>query len=663
MMVKKSLMGLACLAGLAMPCGLGAYCAAPEKEEAAAVHSPEPEDEAAFTIDEKKPIDEAVVTGTRNATGIRHLPFTVTVIDRQQIEQAHEVSLLPVLSEQVPGLFVTQRAMMGYGVSEGSAGGISMRGLGGGSGRMMVLIDGHPQYMGLMGHPISDAYQSFLADRVEVLRGPASMLYGSNAMGGVINIVTRRMSEDGMKTNAHIGYGSYNTLETEVTNMAHKKGFSSVVSVSYNRTDGHRPDMDFGQYGGYARLGYEFSDAWDISADVNVTHFNASNPGTVSSPILDADQSVTRGMTSARLSNDYGKTSGAVSFFYNWGDHHINDGYEPAKGESPLDYRYRSVDNMMGISLYQSVQMFKGNRFTAGVDWYRFGGNAWNDVADPATGALTGETRPIQGLENGGNIIQHEIAGYVDFRQNFGRWLTLDAGLRVDHHSRVGTEWVPQAGLSFHLPHSMEIKLSAAKGFRYPTVREMYMFPPRNADLKAERIWNYELVFSQTLLDGALEYGVNVFYIDADNIIMTTRVDGRPLNVNSGQLDNAGVELQAAYRISDSWSADANYSYLNMKNPVIAAPEHKAYIGASFTEGRWRISTGLQYIHGLYTAVSPDPVQKENFLLWNLRASVRLTGWLSFFAKGDNLLAQQYEINAGFPMPGATFIGGFDISL
>lgn len=190
----------------------------------------------------------------------------------------------------------------------------------------------------------------------------------------------------------------------------------------------------------------------------------------------------------------------------------------------------------------------------------------------------------------------------------------------------------------------------------------MYMFPPQNADLQPERMWNYELAFSQTLLDGALDYGVNVFYIDADNIIMTTRVDGRPRNVNSGHLDNVGVELQAAYRISPHWSVDANYSYVHMDNPVIAAPEHKAYAGASFTEGRWRISTGLQYVNGLYTAVAPDPVQKENFLLWNLRASVRLTGWLSFFVKGDNLLAQQYEINAGFPMPGATFIGGFDIS-
>lgn len=65
---------------------------------------------------------------------------------------------------------------------------------------LLVLIDGHPQYMGLFAHPISDAYQSFLAERVEVLRGPASVLYGSNAMGGVINIVTRKMQEDGMKT-------------------------------------------------------------------------------------------------------------------------------------------------------------------------------------------------------------------------------------------------------------------------------------------------------------------------------------------------------------------------------------------------------------------------------------------------------------------------------
>ena len=134
-------------------------------------------------------IHEVVVTGTRNETDIRHLPMTISVIDRKQIEQSMQPSILPILTQQVPGLFITARGIMGYGVSGGAAGGMSLRGIGSGSGRLMVLIDGHPQYMGLMGHPIADAYQSLMAERVEVLRGPASVLYGSNAMGGGLRSV------------------------------------------------------------------------------------------------------------------------------------------------------------------------------------------------------------------------------------------------------------------------------------------------------------------------------------------------------------------------------------------------------------------------------------------------------------------------------------------
>lgn len=148
-------------------------------------------------------IDEVVVTGTRNETDVRHLPMTISVVNRKVLEQSFQPSVLPVLTEQVPGLFTTSRGIMGYGVSTGAAGGMSLRGIGGSpTAGLLVLIDGHPQYMGLMGHPIADAYQTMLTDRVEVLRGPASVLYGSNAMGGVINIVTRKMQEDGIKTNA-----------------------------------------------------------------------------------------------------------------------------------------------------------------------------------------------------------------------------------------------------------------------------------------------------------------------------------------------------------------------------------------------------------------------------------------------------------------------------
>ena len=188
------------------------------------------------------------------------------------------------------------------------------------------------------------------------------------------------------------------------------------------------------------------------------------------------------------------------------------------------------------------------------------------------------------------------------------------------------------------------------------------MFPPQNPDLKPESMWNYELAFSGRLLNGSFSYGVNLFYIDGKNLIMTMpNPNGSGmLNQNSGKIDNKGFELQAAYRVNRLWSVDANYSYLHMENPVVAAPKHKLYAGTTFSKGRWNVSTGLQYIAGLYTTVSPDTT--EEFVLWNVRASFHTTKWLDIWARGENLLAQKYEINAGYPMPRATVMCGLNIN-
>ena len=608
-----------------------------------AVQASEPTDTLAS--ERNYTLNEVVVTGTRNATDIRHLPMTISVVGRTQLENRYQPSVLPALTEQVPGLFVTSRGVMGYGVSTGAAGGFSLRGMSG-NAQMLVLIDGHPQYMGLFGHPISDAYQTMLADRIEVLRGPASVLYGSNAMGGVINIVTRKMQEDGIKTHINIGGGSYGTLQTEATNQVKKGKFSSTVSASYNRSDGHRPDMGFEQYGGYAKLGYDLNEYWRAWGDVNITHFNASNPGEITDLLYDNDSRITRGMASTMIENHYERTSGALSFFYNWGRHKINDGYHA--GEEPQTSLFHSKDLMMGVSWYQSAELYEGNRLTVGFDYQHFGGESWNE--DIADGART----------PGVNKKQDEFAGYVDFRQDIGSWLSLNAGMRIDHHSHVGTELVPQGGLAFHLPKNAELKAMASKGFRNPTIREMYMFPPQNPDLKPERMMNYELSFSQHLLDGSLTYGANLYYIKGDNLIMTTQTDGRPMNVNSGDIENWGAEGNIAWRINRQWNVNANYSWVHMENPVISAPEHKLYAGADFRQGHWNISTGIQYIKGLYTSV--NPAATEDFILWNLRTSYLLCEYASLYVRGENLLAQRYEIMAGYPMPKATFLGGINLS-
>lgn len=122
------------------------------------------------------------------------------------------------------------------------------------------------------------------------------------------------------------------------------------------------------------------------------------------------------------------------------------------------------------------------------------------------------------------------------------------------------------------------------------------------------------------------------------------------------------MEFDVTCSINSDWTVDANYSFLHMENPVIAAPEHKLYVGGNYTRGRWSVSSGMQYIAGLYTSVGENPAT-ERFVLWNLRGQFRVLKWLKVWIMGENLLAQKYEINAGYPMPRATVIGGINIHL
>ena len=89
-------------------------------------------------------LQDVVVTGSRNAVDVRHIPFTVNVVGRETLTENEQPAILPTLNQQIPGLFVTSRGLMGYGVSGGAAGGIMLRGISGGTGQLMVLIDGHP---------------------------------------------------------------------------------------------------------------------------------------------------------------------------------------------------------------------------------------------------------------------------------------------------------------------------------------------------------------------------------------------------------------------------------------------------------------------------------------------------------------------------------------
>lgn len=608
---------------------------------------------------------DVVVTGARGIETARELPMTISVLTRDALTAQQRTNVLPTLSEHVPSLFVTQRGMMGFGVSNGAAGGITMRGISSGSGQLLVLIDGHPQYNGIYGHSIGDAYGTMMAERVEVLRGPASVLYGSNAMGGVINIVTRDgQLTDGRHTHINLGGGSYGTAQAEVENIYNYGRFTSTVGAQYNRTDNHRPRMGFDQYGGRAKLGYAINDHWKAFATADITHFDASYPGTVDAPMYEADQWITRGVATLGVDNGYSGfssnfyTKGRISAYCNWGRHKINDGY--AEGAKPQARFFQSKDALTGISAYQNLFFASNTKITVGFDYQHIYGDAWY------TNRETGEVMPTQNKQSA-TANMDELAGYVNLHQPFLSWLILDAGVRYDYHTVTGGEWIPQAGLVVRPTTSGELKLMASKGFRNPTMREMYLYPPSNEDLLPERLWNYEMGWKHRVKNGRFTYGVNLFWIEGDNMIQTATVktpDGgsKKQNINVGEISNRGVELEGDWRVNSHWTLTTNHSYLYMKHHVLAAPQYKGYLGATMHYGKWSATAGLQQVCGLYTNVGTDDDPTETFTLLNATVAYQVLPWLQLWAKGDNLLAQKYEINAGYPMPSANFMGGVSIN-
>ena len=414
------------------------------------------------------PIGEVVVTGPRSRTALRHLPMTISVVDRRKIEKGLQPSLLPTLTRQVPGLFVTGRGVMGYGVSGGAAGQMTLRGVGGSpTTGVLVLIDGHPQYMGLMGHPIADACQSMLAERVEVVRGPASVLYGSNAMGGSVNIITRRQREEGVSGRARAMFGSFTTQKFDLSAGMRKGRFAATVAGQLDRSNGYRDGSAFWLANEFVQLQYAPSRHWETGANLDMTQTRSDNPGTLHEPLENMWTKLFRGTASVYAKEDYGVASGGVQAFVNWGRNKVDDGNAP--GTPPRDYLFNSTDYNMGVTLYQTLRMWHGNEISLGVDFQHWGGHNWNTGKDDAS---------VRSSEFREHV--NEISGYAMVQQGFWRdVLSVNAGVRLQHGSSYGNVWVPQAGVIVRPGRSAKASVRPTSG-SYTFIRPITLTSGRN---------------------------------------------------------------------------------------------------------------------------------------------------------------------------------------
>jgi len=403
-----------------------------------------------------------------------------------------------------------------------------------------------------------------------------------------------------------------------------KDKFSVFASFNHDQTNGHRDSSDFLLNNGYLNLGYEINNHFKVNADFNLANFDATDPGPE-----DANAGytidITRGMGAVALDNKFDKTSGSFRFFYNFGEHNITDGFH-------------SKDNNYGIVLYQAFNLFKGNTITVGADLKKYGGIAENQTS------VYGDTTVF------------ETAGYVYAQQDLFQKLILNAGFRLEHNSVYGNEPVPTIGLAYHATSSTTIKASAAKGFRSPTIKELYLWKPANDELEPERMMNYEVGVIQKLLKERLSLELTVFKADGKNLIKTVNFK----NINTGKFSNLGVEFAGAFRPNKNLSFNANYSYISMDEPIVATPEQQLFVSGTYKWNKFAINISAQHVENLYTQTNPT-LEINSYTLLNSKVSYTINKYVDVFVKGENLTNAKYYINYKYPMPGILAFGGVNL--
>jgi outer membrane receptor protein involved in Fe transport len=583
-------------------------------------------------------IDEVVISGTRIEVARANSPVTVSVINSELISSQEEANILPVVAKATPGLFVSEIGVGGYALGNETSGQITIRGVGGApNARVMMLVDGQPQYMGLFGHPMPNFHMASNVERVEVVRGPASLLYGSNAMGGVINVISRQHQKEGVSLGGHASYGSFNTLKSGISAGYSKGGFTAGVRVNHNQTDGHRDTSSFTISNIHAYAGYKFNDNWSVRTGFTQAAYSFEDPGSDQNPAALAFMGdITRRMITLSVKNIYDYSQGGIYAFYNSGDHSFSDGWI-------------SNDVSKGVNVFQALDTWKGGSVTVGLDLKNYGGEG-------SSGFLADTFLKV-----------NETAGYLVAEQSIGKVLRLSAGARYEHHSNFGGEMVPQLGITAKPMNGTTVKGLVSKGFRSPTIMEMYLFRP-NAELGPERLWNYEVSVDQHLGQKGIFNG-SVYMINGSNLIVLqpNPNPGPPMiRSNGGSFTNWGIELETSLHPVSDLRVDLNYSYLNTDTRLYFAPKHQFYAGAIYRIADFKLALNLKSVNGLYTIIDqeiPENDQMESYLLLDTKIAYQVRKELQIFMAGKNLLNNNYQTVYGYPMPGISLLGGISVRI
>ncbi len=581
------------------------------------------------TIQVKYHFNPIIKTATKMSGAQRDIAASITFIGQQHLRLAPTGSILELVQYRVPSLYVTEWGVMGFGAAGESAGKIAIRGMGGSANtHVLILRNGRPDFMGLMGCTIADEFSSDGVERIEIIRGPGSFLYGTNATGGVINIIPKRMTEDGFRTRITGGVGAFGTRTLSAGHGGKTGGFEYYLSANHRQTDGHREGSNYKARHYTAHTGVQLGKNTVLEMNVNLADMMVRDPGPITDPKTDQWYDILRygGDFNIIHKSRFGETN--VKLHGNFGHHEFFDGW-------------RSNDRTLGFMVYQNTKPWQGNTTTLGFDFKRYGGNAVDTATDYGAFYLT------------------EYAPYLHTQQLLMKRIIVSGGFRIEHHELYGYEALPKVGLVFHPAQSTSLRLSAAKGFRSPSIRELYFWMPANDGLSPDRVWNYEMGFTQDI-GGRVHAELTLFRAEGKNLIQLAAPP--PKWVNSGAYTHTGYEVVLQWLPWDHTDLGLSWSTIDLSETVFNIPEKKLIAYMNIALGRFTLSSNLLMVRDLMGADFPGPSPAPrlhpmaDYTVLNLSVQSRLAAFIDCQVSVKNVLDADYQTMFEYPMPGRHFL-------
>ena len=603
--------------------------------------------------------ENLVINVTRLPTPAEEVGSSVTVIDAAEIEERQRRTLSEAL-ETVPGVNVVRSGGPGESTS------LFIRGAN--SNHTKVVIDGMPANDPTTGTFNFGPLATADFERVEVLRGPQSGLWGADALGGVVNIVTKR-GEGAPHLDALLEGGSFATFNQAATLSGATGPYDYSATVAHLSTDDTPVTPKRLLPPGYPRFGDDF-ESLTFSTNVGVrladnARLNAMLRWNDSDVAFTADDfSVFPSLPAAAQSF---REERQLTTRVEAETRHFDGFFEQKLGIGWADWR-NHLESPPSGGVPVPPRIDKGDRRRA--DWL----GTFHLAPDHAV--LTGleyEREELRDSPTSPSMANR--AAFVELQSGFFDRLFLGASGRLDDNDRFGTVGTWRVAPAFLIPETgTRLKASAGTGFKPPTLRQLFVDFPEvnffaNPDLQPERSLGWDAGFEQSFYDKRLAFGATWFHNSIKDLI-DTNATFTSLE-NKARAETKGVEAFLEVRPLENLLLRADYTFTLAQDETTGAellrrPKHRASLEGTWRTGDWTFSSTVLYVGDRIDAsrdFSIPRLEAGEYAIVNVRASYALTERVSLFARADNLFDRRVEDPIGFERPGFGVFAGVRLAL